>query len=226
MYYGKEYFEVGPYSKQQPIIIKRNYENLLKHGLKIFPEIVKRRVKVLDFGCATGVGTYWLYKRLNGVVVGIDISKYAINKAKKLFSRHNIYFHNLDLSENDSVKFLLKRYGSFDIIFSRDTLEHIPKGKQETLIRNFHLLLNNGGIIMAAIANQLNPYSYICDKTHLGLRSPWFWRKIFQRYFKIAKCFEEQWIPFLWRLRGDRKLIEIKLPLFGFIIYVFSKKGY
>jgi len=84
--------------------------------------------------------------------------------------------------------------------------------------------LKKGGIVFASIANSLNLYSYIVDKTHIGLRPPWFWKRIFNKYIRVIKCYEKQWIPFLWRFKRNKEIIEIYLPLFGFVIYLFAKK--
>jgi len=79
---------------------------------------------------------------------------------------------------------------------------------------------------MIGIANGLNPYSYICDKTHIGLQTPWSYKRLFKEAgITLVKSFEKQWIPFLWRFRKDRSLMEIDLPLFGFMVYIFAKKG-
>jgi len=133
-------------------------------------------------------------------------------------------FHRLDLSNETSLSLLINKYGYFDMIFTRDVLEHIPKNKQETIIKHFSFLLKRNGVVLASIANKLNFYSYICDKTHIGLRSPWFWKKVFNRNMEVIDCFEKQWIPFLWRLVKNKEIIEVKMPLFGFVIYLFAKK--
>jgi len=225
--FDREYFEKRSYGKQDFKIIERNYKNLLDKGFKYFPEISKiNKIRILDFGCAFGVGTNYLSRVFNkGLIVGVDISKYSIQKANRLFpSRDNLKFHCLDLSKPKSLNFLVKMYDHFDVIFTRDVLEHIPKNKQEIIVKNFSTILKSGGVVMASIANGLNLYSYLCDKTHVGLRPPWFWKKVFNKYMKVVKCFEMQWIPFLWRLREDKKLNEIHLPYFGLIVYLFAKK--
>jgi len=223
---GKEYFESGPYGKQEYRIIERNYQILFEYGRRIFPDIFRRKLKMLDFGCAFGVGTFWLSNKINGIVVGVDISEYAIQKAKKLFLSNNIKFYCLDLSVIENINFLIRIHGKFDVIFSRDVIEHISKEKQKVIIKNFSTLLSDGGAVMIGTANGLNPYSYICDKTHIGLRTPWSYKRLFKEAgITIVKSFEKQWIPFLWRFRKDRSLMEIDLPLFGFMVYIFAKKA-
>ena len=136
---GKEYFESGPYGKQEYRIIERNYQILFEYGRRIFPDIFRRKLKMLDFGCAFGVGTFWLSNKINGIVVGVDISEYAIQKAKKLFLSNNIKFYCLDLSVIENINFLIRIHGKFDVIFSRDVIEHIPKEKQKSYQKFFNL---------------------------------------------------------------------------------------
>jgi len=198
--FNEKYFESSPYGRQDPKIIERNYKNLLEKGLKYLPEISSiKKIRILDFGCAYGVGANYLSNRFkDGVIVGIDISEYAIQKARKIYSnKRKLIFYSLDLSKKESLDFLINEHGHFDMIFTRDVLEHIAKEWQEITLKHLSLLLKKGGVIIASIGNGLNPYSYICDRTHIGLRPPYFWKKIFNKYMKVVKCFEKQWIPFI-----------------------------
>jgi len=140
--FNKYYFERSSYGKQEAKIIERNYKYLLKEGLKYFPEILNEEIlKILDFGCAYDVGTSYLAKIFkNSIIVGVDISDYAIKKAKRLHQKiKNLNFRNLDLYQERSVKFLIKKYGYFDVIFTRDVLEHIPKERQEIVGKIFQV---------------------------------------------------------------------------------------
>jgi len=222
---GKEYFEGGPYGKQSQWIIKRNYKILFDYGKTVFPHLFERELKILDFGCAFGVGASWLSKQVKGIIVGVDISSYAIQKAKTFFPHNNMFFYKLDLSKELDNKFLIAKHGRFDVIFSRDTIEHLPKEKHEVTVKNFFRLLTNKGVVMASMANGLNPYSYFCDRTHVGLRMPWSYSYLFKECgFKIVKSFEKQGIPVSRRFKEDEQLIEVTIPLFGFVTYIFAKK--
>jgi len=222
---GEEYFEAGPYGRQSRLIIKRNYKILFDHGKAVFPHLFEKKLKMLDFGCALGVGTSWLSKQVKGTVIGIDISDYAIQKAKTLFPCSNMFFYRLDLSKSPDAKFLVAKHGLFDVVFSRDTIEHIPREKQKAVLRNLFRLLTDNGVILASVANGLNPYSYFCDKTHVGLRTPLAYSNLFKELgFKIVKSFEKQGIPVSRRSKEDELLIEVTIPLFGFVIYIFAQK--
>ncbi|MBS7657055.1 MAG: class I SAM-dependent methyltransferase [Candidatus Bathyarchaeia archaeon] len=222
---GEEYFEAGPYGRQSRLIIKRNYKILFDHGKIVFPSLFERELNILDFGCALGVGASWLSTQVKGTIIGVDISDYAIQKAKKLFPYGNMLFYKLDLSTERDTKFLIAKHGYFDAVFSRDTIEHIPKEKHEAIVKNFFHLLIDGGVVLASMANGLNPYSYFCDRTHVGLRTPWSYSNLFKEAgFEVVKSFQKQGIPISRMAKEDERLIEVTIPVFGFVFYIFAKK--
>ncbi|MBS7614534.1 class I SAM-dependent methyltransferase, partial [Candidatus Bathyarchaeota archaeon] len=222
---GKEYFEAGPYGGQSFLIIKRNYKILFDHGKTVFPRLFEKHLNMLDFGCALGAGTSWLSKHVKGTIVGVDISSYAIQEAKKMFPCNNIFFYKLDLSKRPDAEFLIAKHGVFDAFFSRDTIEHIPREKHRAVLRNLFRLLADNGVVLASVANGLNPYSYFCDRTHVGLRTPFSYNNLFKESgFEIVKSFEKQGIPVSRRSKEDELLKEVTIPIFGFAVYIFAKK--
>ncbi len=227
--FDKDYFECRSYGKQGEEIIQRNYRILIEKARKVFPEVFSNNLAnytILDFGCAYGAGTFFLSKVFpNATIVGVDISRYAIEKAIGRYSSKNITYLCLDLSRPRDVEYLKGRiHNKFDIIFTRDTLEHIPKRAHEYYIRTFASLLKENGIVIAQTPNNLNIYAHLCDKTHIGLGSPRYWRNLFKRYFKEVKVSTMQYIPIIWRVRKNRGLVEIPCPLFGFNVYIFCRR--
>jgi SAM-dependent methyltransferase len=80
---------------------------------------LRRPRRVLDYGCGNGVLTYWLWWNGFGEeVIGVDISRTAIENARRNFSRPGLRFEPLETLERlDS--------GSFDMAVSSHVLEHI-----------------------------------------------------------------------------------------------------
>ena len=74
----------------------------------------------LDFGCGIGGWTAFLQKTFGFKVVGIDISKEAIKRAKKTYYDEKIHFLVADCQHLPFKK------EAFDIVFSSDVLGHIP----------------------------------------------------------------------------------------------------
>ncbi|MFX1494800.1 MAG: class I SAM-dependent methyltransferase, partial [Promethearchaeota archaeon] len=73
-----------------------------------------RNLKVLDNGCGTGYGTYFLAKNQVKEILGIDISIEAIKYAQRNYHSHNLQFKQMD---SLSLKFLNNHY---DAIISFD----------------------------------------------------------------------------------------------------------
>jgi 2-polyprenyl-3-methyl-5-hydroxy-6-metoxy-1,4-benzoquinol methylase len=221
--FDKDYFERGPYGKQDIHIIWRNYKILLDNA-KVVGFLPSNLKHILDFGCAYGVGTMLLSKKFpEAHVVGVDISDYAINKARVYYRRENIEYHCLDLCCPEHLNFLRRQYGTFDLIFTRDTLEHIALNKQEEVIFALANLLKEGGTLIAQTPNKLNPLLNR-DKTHIGLRSAKSWEELFSKVFKKVKVFEKQYVPLIWRFKRDNWLFEFPFPRFGSNIYIFCRE--
>ena len=75
---------------------------------------------ILDYGCGKGIFTHTL-KKTNNMVVGVDISKNAINKAKKTYG-HIVEF--FDISDT-----LWKR--KYDLLVCLEVLSYIKSYKNQ-----------------------------------------------------------------------------------------------
>lgn len=228
--FDRNYFEEGSYGKQEAKIIQRNYYHLLNEATRVFPKIFSNRYhryKILDFGCGYGAGTYFLSKYFpNSLIIAIDISLYAIEKAKRLYPLRNIVYLTLDLANRKSLE-LLRSYTNdedFDIIFTRDVLEHIPVEKHHLYIEAFASILKIDGIIVAQTPNKYNILAHIIDRTHIGLGTPHYWYEKFSRYFSWVKIKVKQYVPIIWKISKRRIFIEFIFPLLGFNIYIFARK--
>ncbi len=104
----------GP--KQSEFFYKLAIKNLPR---KVFYNMKKENLSILDWGCAEGDGTNLLFKkfeRKGAKVEGLDISDIAIEKAKRKYPYIN--FRDTPLENiNDQ----------FDVIFTSNTLEHFQE---------------------------------------------------------------------------------------------------
>lgn len=98
----------------------------------------KENLKVLDVGCGLGYLTYAL-KSEQYDVYGIDISKEAINNAKKHFGN---YFISQDIFE-----YAKNNKNSFDVIILTELIEHL-ENPIDFLKTSLNLLNKNGKIII------------------------------------------------------------------------------
>ena len=95
--------------------------------------------KILDLGC--GEGTRLGLLKTNGDRYGIDISEYAINKAKKKYPR-------VDFFQGDITKLPFKS-NFFDLVYSMFVLEHVRQ-PEELLKEAIRVLKKKGTLIIGA----------------------------------------------------------------------------
>lgn len=112
--------------------------------------------KVLDIGCATGyIGV--VLKKQGNYVVGIDITKNNIAKAKKVLDEAYVF----DI-ENDNVKVLGKNY---DLIIIMEVIEHLFD--PEVALKRFLPLLKPHGRLLVSTPNIVQIYNRL--KMFLGI---------------------------------------------------------
>lgn len=126
------------YNKFAQAYITHTSNKLLQFQLNEFISMLPKKAKVLDVGCGAGRDAEYLTEE--GLdVLGIDIATQMIKEAKKKkikVKKKNI----LDLKKGD-----------FDGIWCMATLSDIPKSEINTVLTNFHNLLNENGIVYIAV---------------------------------------------------------------------------
>lgn len=106
-----------------------------------------RGLTVLDVGCGSGGITLSLASDYGAAgVVGVDVEKPVLNKARARAVERGL---------NDRVQFVRIEPGplpfpdeSFDVVFSKDAMIHIPD--KEALFRDLFRLLRPGGRVLAS----------------------------------------------------------------------------
>ena len=111
-----------------------------------FRELYKG-VDVLDAACGVGYGTNLISTWGAKSVVGLDISDDALSYARSHFEAPGIQFLKGDCTK------LPFESGSFDLIVSFETLEHIREA--ETVVAEFARCLRPGGKLIASTPNRL-----------------------------------------------------------------------
>lgn len=121
----------------------------------------KRVVKVLEIGCGTGIGAYYLKTKLfpQIEVTAVDSSLDLIKYAQANYSLKGLKFVHL---KTGNLPFKKER---FDIILSFQVLEHIPAVEAELFFREIKRLLNPKGISLISTPNrQLCQELYFLNK--------------------------------------------------------------
>ncbi len=109
---------------------------------------------VLEAGCGSGAMGHWLAQHWGARVVGIDLSLYALGKARVRCSPHVV---------QGDLERLPFRPASFDSVLLFHVLEHVVA--PEALFAELHAVLREGGHIVVISPNLL-----------LSSRVPWLLR--------------------------------------------------
>lgn len=126
--------------------VKENSQAIAEYLKKHFGT---HEISILDAGC--GPGGYSHYLGLHGFkVLGVDLSEYQLNEAKKKNAIPNVTYqcgNFLDLDK--SLK--------YNVILSRGVLNDITDFKlREKVLRHFHDLLKPGGLLLLDVRNWEN----------------------------------------------------------------------
>jgi len=106
---------------------------------------VSERDSVIDVGCGEGYMLSLLPKAKK--IVGLDISKVALNRAKKfLQDRKEI---ELVLGDAQGLRF---EDNSFDVAICSETLEHVPNPR--AVIKELHRILKQNGNLVVSIPDE------------------------------------------------------------------------
>ncbi|MCB9223370.1 MAG: methyltransferase domain-containing protein [Crocinitomicaceae bacterium] len=141
----------------------------------IFPMISKYKnidssISVLEVGCGYG-GNLVPFIEAGCQVTGIDLLEDSIETAKIELDEANT--PNLTLIASDIYK-VTGMENKFDVIFMKDTLEHIPN--QEKLIPFLKTFLKDDGIMFQGFPPWRNPFGghQQMSKSKFLSRLPWF----------------------------------------------------
>jgi len=104
---------------------------------------LKEGQKVLDVGCGIGGSAFHMVKTAGAHILGIDLSANMIDLANKKLNHYKL--PNIKFEVQDALDVELEA-GSFDVVYSRDTILHIPD--KEKLFSNFYRWLKPGGKLL------------------------------------------------------------------------------
>ena len=143
-------------------------------------------LKVLDNGCGTGYGTYFLAKNEVKEIIGIDISKASIKYAQEKYNAKNLIFKQMNsLSLN-----LKKNY--FDAIISFDVIEHLDEKRHKDYLSEMVKVINSNGFLLIgspniALSRERNPH----HKKELTLNE---FKNLLKLFFNDIDLFGEKFI--------------------------------
>jgi len=199
--FEREYFEEGPYAKRGGYEVveawtKRFFLSLLRHLEKSKIEYKNGKGKrALDIGCAYGY-VLEVLSDFGYEIYGMDISKYAIKKAKERLPQGTFSVYDIQ----KGVPFKTK----FDFITCIETLEHLRN--PEISIKNCYGALNPNGVFLASTPHKRYWQRYVPllphteDETHVNVRTAEEWERCFGVFkWRMQKVVPLQSVPLVWR---------------------------
>ncbi|CAL8357106.1 unnamed protein product [Merluccius merluccius] len=99
--------------------------------------------KVLDVGCGMGGGAFYMAKTFGVEVLGLDLSENMVEIAMERAIDEKLPMVHFELADATKRSF---EEGSFDVIYSRDTILHIDD--KLALFKRFHSWLRPGGQLL------------------------------------------------------------------------------
>ncbi len=146
---------------------------------KFWEDFLKKKLekgaKILEIGCAYGYLLKLLEKRYK--TYGVDISPYAIEKAKKICKKTKFFVGNIEK---------IKLKNNFSAILCFDVLEHLKH--PEKCIKKCYRALKKDGFLIISVPNTKSIFKPIKkekwfgyrDKTHISLYPPEKWKKLIE----------------------------------------------
>jgi len=193
----RKYHEEGTLFESKNFLLR--YVEMLR--LKTIVDMAKISAddSVLDLGCGEG---YCLTLVPNAKkIVGIDISKVALKRAKALIKERNI---DATLEFGDAQA--LEMDEKFDKILCSEVLEHVPN--PEKVMKNVYSLLNPNGLLVVSIPDELRIQRMMSLIKKLGLSGLLHAARKQEDY---EWHLHEASVPFLERIsEGYFDIIEVK----------------
>lgn len=206
--------EVGEFNEKRDRQLSNWFRGGLAYVNKFVPIKNSRGKSIIEFGCAYGAAAVVL-KEYGLKVVATDISKFAIQRAKKMHP--GIAFKTHDIQKPFGKK--------FDYAIAFDVLEHLEK--PEMAIKSIYNVLKKDGW---AIISTQNDFDYkVEDPTHINVKNHKEWKRLFLKagFSKVLTKRVTFFPPYLYRFNWRLNFI---LPFassttwFLSTVFIFAKK--
>lgn len=149
-------------------------------------DLVKDKI-VIDAACGEGYGTN-IIAELAKKVYGIDISKEAIEHARKTYAKSEIEFIESSIT---SIPF---EDNSIDVFISFETIEHVDEISQEKFISEIKRVLKEDGVLVISTPNKeiySDLYEYI-NEFHVKEFYKNEFEKLIEKYFKFINLYSQR----------------------------------
>lgn len=193
-FFDREYFEgkKGEYRLAcTESVLGRNIQTLANYYRALIIKLYLKPKKCLDVGCGTGKLVYFL-RKFGIEAYGVDVSKYAIEKADKTVKQYLKEGGITNIPYNDNT---------FDLIVSFDVLEHLERPKLRKALDE-SIRVSKKWILhkIYTYENKWISSLHSKDLSHLSVMSESFWLNMFKSienvsvvktpFFKLPSFFE------------------------------------
>lgn len=165
---------------QKPMPLKKNFDNYNEYWLmrgfhepslkraKIISKNINSGLRILDIGCGDGTIIDFIFKNNSpSKIVGIDISKEAVNYTKK----RGYEAYKMDVFSQEFIDFLNKN--EFDYIIITEVLEHVIDSEKVILTlkkysyRAIFISIPNSGFYLHRIRLLLGYFPIVMINVHI-----------------------------------------------------------
>jgi len=186
------------YEKDRSLGVLKFVDTALRYGVDITEKIV------VDFGCATGAVSHEYYRLGAKKVIGLDIDKAAITRARNINKNSEI-----DFILNNTASIPLED-NSVDVVMSDSVFEHITHPKE--VIDELYRILKPGGKIFIGTWGWYHPFA-----PHLFTVMPVPWCHVFFSEKTILrtcrKVFYSEWYqPVMYDIDENGQKVKNKFP--------------
>ena len=137
-------FGIFPMPSRAPFLIEFLQNERLRRLIPMIDFSSNRKCIGLDIGCGAGYLVHYLARQLNGIMIGIDVSKDLVQYAKS--KAHLSGIDNIEYILCDIARLPFKR-DSFDLVVCTSVLEHI--NDLESVIKDIKLSMSKKGVLIA-----------------------------------------------------------------------------
>jgi len=174
---------------------------------------------VLDAGCGTGFGSYFLIRKGARSVIGIDISPEAVDLAQASYAHPHLSYRTVDFMDFAPSQ-------PVDVITSMGTLDHFARPQQP--VAKMRSLLAGSGCLIASVLNRhfLVPpgFRHSGDPWHHEEFGPDDLVELLRSHFSEVRLFGDYHsIEKIRLLRGYANLLMTKFPFLAAVILPFRR---
>jgi 2-polyprenyl-3-methyl-5-hydroxy-6-metoxy-1,4-benzoquinol methylase len=179
-----------------------------------YNEVIKQlkgKEDILDIACGTGFGSNLLASKINGNVIGGDLSSETIELCKNFWNASNLSFQVMDGTQ---LKF---EDNTFDVVVSFETIEHTTAFNE--MITEFKRVIKKGGKLFISTPNRLinSPSGIVTNPYHT---QEWYYKEfveLLEVHFDTYQLFGQKYTRYnnsslaekvenLLYMRGIRKI--------------------